>query len=100
MLRLLSTLAHWCPIFAEVQYIPGIVWPFVKTIPNDDLVLFEVVMSFFLQFCQLWFEPYPSDPAHVLQTSVEIIIYKEAPKLYAHLKQHAFTVTQYAWPFL
>jgi len=48
---LLSALAAWCPVFAEIDYLPKLVYPFVWLIQNDDLVLFEVVMSFFTQFC-------------------------------------------------
>ena len=51
LLRILSALAHWCPIFAEVSYLPHIVFPFVQKIQNDDLVLFEVLVSFFMQHC-------------------------------------------------
>lgn len=47
LVRILSALTAWCPIFAEVDYVPKIVYPFVRVIQNDDLVLFETVMSFF-----------------------------------------------------
>jgi len=43
----MSALTAWCPIFAEIDYLPKIVYPFVRVIENDDLVLFETVMSFF-----------------------------------------------------
>lgn len=69
-------------------------------IKNDDLILFEVVMSFFMQHCQLWFETYPSDPVHLLKTSVEVILRKENPSLFHHLQSCSFTVSQYAWPLL
>jgi hypothetical protein len=48
--RICSALAHWSPLFAEVEYLPDIVFPFLKIIKADDLVLFEVVMSFLMQF--------------------------------------------------
>lgn len=51
LVRILSALAYWCPVFAEIDYLPQIVYPFVKIIKNDDLILFEVVMSFFMQHC-------------------------------------------------
>jgi hypothetical protein len=100
LVRLLSALAYWCPIFAEISYLPSVVFPFVKTIQNDDLVLFEIVVSFFSQHCQLWFECYPSDPVHLLKTSVEVVLRKESPALYNHLQANGFTVSQYAWPLL
>jgi len=48
---MLSALAYWCPIFAEGKYLPHIDYPFVNRIKNDDLVLFEVLVSFFMQHC-------------------------------------------------
>ena len=44
LVRILSALSHWCPLFAEVTYLPELVFPFVKLIKNDDLVLFEVLV--------------------------------------------------------
>ena len=32
LVRVLSALAHWCPLFAEVDYLPQVVFPFVKAI--------------------------------------------------------------------
>lgn len=72
----------------------------MKAIQNDDLVLFETVLSFVTNWCQLWFEHYPSEPVHCLQTSVDVIVRKECPKLHEHLYTHGFTVSQYAWPLL
>jgi len=51
LVRLLSALANWCPVFAEIDYLPKLVYPFIWIIKNDDLVLFETVMSFFTQHC-------------------------------------------------
>lgn len=49
LVRTLSALAYWCPLFAEIEYIPRLVFPFVKLIQNDDLVLFEILVSFLMQ---------------------------------------------------
>lgn len=57
-------------------------------------------MCFLIQHCQLWFERYPSDPVHLLKTSVEVIICKESLNLYKHFEKQGFGVTQYAWPML
>jgi len=51
LIRIMSALAHWCPVFGDIDYLPKIVYPFIRFIPNDDLVLFETVMSFFVQHC-------------------------------------------------
>ena len=48
LVRLLSALGHWSPIFIDVAFLPQIVFPFIKVIPNDDLFVFELVMSLIL----------------------------------------------------
>ena len=45
LVRTLSCLGSWCPIFYDVEYLPQIVFPFIKVIPNDDLLVFETVMA-------------------------------------------------------
>lgn len=32
LVRVLSALAHWSPVFAEVSYLPDLVFPFLKVI--------------------------------------------------------------------
>ena len=100
LVRILSALAYWCPLFGEISYLPELVYPFVQLIKNDDMVCFETILCFLMQHCQLWFEHYPSDPIHLLKTSVEVIIRKESPELFNHFEELGFGVAQYAWPIL
>jgi len=97
LVRILSALAHWCPLFAEVSYLPDLVFPFVKAIKYDDLVLFEVIVSFLMQHCQLWFERFPHEP---LFAGLDVILAKESILLYKHFNRLGFGVAQYAWPML
>ena len=43
--RALSALAHWAPIFGETQYLPGLVFPFVKMFQNNQLITFEFLAT-------------------------------------------------------
>lgn len=43
--RALSALAHWASIFGEMQYLPGLVFPFVKMFQNNQLVTFEILAT-------------------------------------------------------
>jgi hypothetical protein len=45
LVRTMSALSYWSPIFLEVDYMPSIVFPFIKIIPNDDLLVFELILS-------------------------------------------------------
>lgn len=49
LVRILSALAYWSPIFGEVSFLPDLVYPFVRVLKSDDLVLFEVLMCFLMQ---------------------------------------------------
>jgi hypothetical protein len=66
LIRTLSALGYWCPIFLDVEYLPSIIFPFIKMIPNDDLLVFEIVMALIMQYMQCWYEGYPSEPLSVV----------------------------------
>ena len=66
LVRMMSALAHWSPVFAEVDFMPRLVLPFIRLISNDDLFVFELVVSLVVQWMQLWFEAFPSEPASVI----------------------------------
>lgn len=80
LVRILSALAYWSPIFIEVEFLPHIVFPFLKLIPNDDLFVFELIMALIVQWMQVWFESYPVEPTPVI-TAIESIMGCEEPKL-------------------
>lgn len=47
--RALSALTHWSAIFGETQYLPSLVFPFVKMFQNNQLVTFEMVATILRQ---------------------------------------------------
>jgi hypothetical protein len=50
LVRILSALGNWCPLFLDVEYLPQIVFPYIKVIPNDDLLVFEVIIALIMQY--------------------------------------------------
>jgi len=94
LVRTLSALGFWCPVFLDVDYFPSVVFPFIKVIPNDDLLVFELIMALVVQWMQNWFENYPAEPVLTLQ-AVEEILEHEDPKLVQRFRQNSFTPTQY-----
>ena len=100
VVRMWSALSYWCPLFAEIDYLPELVLPFVKAIKNDDLILFEVILWFIMQYWQFWFERYPSDPVHLLKTSIEPLLRKEYQSMINHFDQLNCGLSEYAWPIL
>ena len=97
VVRFWSALSYWCPLFAEIDYLPELVLPFILTIKNDDLILFEVLIWFLMQFCQFWFERYPSDPIHLLKTSIEPLLRKEYPSIVNHFEELNVWLSEFTW---
>ncbi len=65
LVRLLSCLGHWCPIFHEVEYLPALMFPILKATSTDDLMAFEVAVSLLHNWMTTWFEVYPAEPTNV-----------------------------------
>jgi len=101
LVRTLSALGNWCPVFAadNVDHLPQMVFPFIKVIPNDDLLVFEIVVALIVHYQQTWYEGYPAEPLVVLN-AIEQILELEDPKLLSHFRANAFTPQVYAWPIL
>ncbi|KAL0279365.1 UNVERIFIED_CONTAM: hypothetical protein PYX00_000942 [Menopon gallinae] len=75
--RVLSSLAYWCPLFGEVEYLPEFVFPFVKLFHLDPFVCFESVATIIVNWCQNWFEFYPFPPINVLSVIENVMGYHD-----------------------
>lgn len=78
---LCSLLSYWSPHIGNVYYLPNLVFPFIKSLPWDDLFILEVIIALLNSTCDYWFELYPSPP-HTHLTYCESIIQKESNELY------------------
>lgn len=97
--RILSALAYYSPIFSEVDYLPDLVFPFVKLFAHDELLCFEIILVFFLQWGQHFFEYFPNPPLTTIQATEELLKYHEFD-LYTHFKKIGLNMVDYVWPFL
>lgn len=97
--RLLSCLAHWCPLFAVMKFLPGFVFPFVKVLQKDPLLLFECVATVLLNHCQLWFEYAPFPPISIL-AMIENILAEHDQQLLDHFCEIGVTSQTYALKIL
>ncbi|CAH0400751.1 unnamed protein product [Chilo suppressalis] len=93
--RLLSCLAHWCPLFAVMKFLPEFVFPFVKVLQKDPLLLFECVATILLNYCQLWFEYAPFPPISIL-AMIENILAEHDQHLLNHYCEAGITSQTYA----
>lgn len=76
--RILSALAHFCPVFGEVEYLPALAFPFIKLFGTDEVLCFEVVLSFLAQFSQHFFEFFPNAPIALLQAVDDLLKHHDA----------------------
>lgn len=97
--RLLSCLAHWCPLFGVTTFLPGFVFPFVKVLQKDPLLLYECVATILVNYCQLWFEYAPFPPISVL-SMVENILAEHDHQLLDHFCDMGVTSQTYALKIL
>ncbi|XP_032590205.1 TBC1 domain family member 31 isoform X2 [Drosophila grimshawi] len=66
VIKVWSCLAHWCKVFGYVDFMPHLVFPFIKQMPKNGLVVFELVVTLLLNHLQLGFEFHPMPPDNYL----------------------------------
>jgi len=94
--RTLSCLAHWAPIFGEVEYLPSLAFPFVKYFEHDQVGAFEAIATVLTSWCQLWFEFFPNPPINVLNL-VENLLAQHDTDLLRHFVAQGITSQRYAF---
>uniref|UniRef100_A0A182JXR6 Rab-GAP TBC domain-containing protein n=1 Tax=Anopheles christyi TaxID=43041 RepID=A0A182JXR6_9DIPT len=97
--RTISCLAHWCPVFGLIDYLPSFILPFARQHPNDGLGLFETVATVLTNQCQLWFEFAPLEPFNYL-AMVENVLADCEPRLMAFYRKHNIASRTYAVPLM
>ncbi|XP_037084695.1 TBC1 domain family member 31-like [Pollicipes pollicipes] len=95
----LSALAWWCPLFAEVEFLPYFVFPFCSVFSADPLAALETVITLLVNWCQRWFEFFPYPPISVLGM-VENMLAHHCPELLRHYMELGVTAHVYGWPLL
>jgi hypothetical protein len=99
LLRMLSALAYWSPAFAQIQYLPQLIFPFTKILEYDDMISFEVIMSVIMQWCSSWFSSYPLPPENYLKIINDTLVADDPSTLQAIMSK-GFRISDIAWPIL
>eukprot|EP00941_MAST-03F_sp_MAST-3F-sp1_P000122 g122.t1 len=98
--RLLSALAHWSPVFAEVPHLPVLSFPFIKTTAtSEDVVSFEILACIMLHWCKGWYANIPGPPVILLE-SFERSLSHHDPTLHRHFINLGIAGDDYCWPLL
>ena len=97
--KLLSALSYWSPVFAQVPYLPGLVFPFVKLYSSDDVAMFETVATVLTNWCGTWFESFPHPPVALLN-AIESSLGRHDQELLRHFSDCEVGPKTYAWLML
>ncbi|XP_017468731.1 PREDICTED: TBC1 domain family member 31 isoform X1 [Rhagoletis zephyria] len=99
LVRVWSCLARWCPVFAHSKFVPELIFPFVKLIPRNPLVVFEICATLITNQFQLCFELHPLEPKNYLGLC-ENILQLNAPQLCKFYASMQVGPEDYIWPMI
>lgn len=99
--KITSCLVHWSRVLGATfksheEFLPTFIFPFVKIMPDNSLLVFELLATILLNQCQLWFEFSPMDPINYLGLIENILGYFE-PSLIEFYRRKSVTSKIYAW---
>ena len=77
-------MAHWSPIFEEVDYLPHILFPFLLIYNNDELAILETVISIFTSWGRSWFSTFPNPPLNLIDSIAQLLQFHDK-SLYLHI---------------
>ncbi|KAI9595016.1 hypothetical protein BDF19DRAFT_423062 [Syncephalis fuscata] len=96
MERMISLLVHWNPAFEELDYMPYLVFPFVKMMGDDLFACFELVATLLSNWCQGWWNQFPSAPKLFLEKLDELLSEHDL-ELLEHFRSHVIPNEIYGW---
>jgi len=77
--RILSCLYYFHPPLAECDWLPSLVFPFLKIFQRDSLITFEIIVTIIINWCVEWVNFIPNPPITVL-SRIESIAKKHKAK--------------------
>lgn len=106
----LSQLAHWCPLFSEISFLPALAFPFVKLIRGtteneadgtavSSTAAFETVATLMSNWARHWFEMFPHPPLRYLEKFSVLLDYHD-PEVAAHMSKWDGGTSAVAWELL
>ncbi|ORX48655.1 WD40 repeat-like protein [Piromyces finnis] len=96
MEKIMSMLCYWSPVFENIDYLPNMIFPFVKIYENDTFSCFEILLTVIINYCQKWWEFYPNPPIECLDMLESLLSYHDK-ELYNHFVKYNITSQYYGW---
>jgi hypothetical protein len=94
-----SALAHWSPLFGEVEFLPELAFPFVLVFGTDTIGAFETVMTILLRFGTNWLLTYPQPSLPVIM-ALRAQLRRHDARLSHHLERNGVDAQVYGWGLL
>lgn len=64
---MVSLLAYYSPVFAEAEFVPTLIFPFVCMFGNDQFLCFEILYRLFTRPLSFLFKEFPVANSSYLQ---------------------------------
>ncbi|XP_066139355.1 TBC1 domain family member 31 [Euwallacea fornicatus] len=97
--HLLNNICTWCPFFAQVEYLPYFLYPFVKIFHKKPISCFELCCTLLVNWCQHWFEYHPLPPVNILAIIDNMLIEHDV-QILEHFSRYNVKPVTYAWRVL
>ena len=95
--RLSSAFGHYNVAFLKVPFLQDLIFPFVKLFSHNELWCFELILSFFLNWGQHFFECSPNPPINYFKCINEIVKFFDNEFL-VYLQNFKITSLFLLWP--
>ncbi|EDW73950.1 uncharacterized protein Dwil_GK21641 [Drosophila willistoni] len=99
VIKIWSCLSQWCKVFAYAEFMPHLIYPFVRQLPKNSLVCFELLVSLIQNHFYLWFEFHPLPPSNYL-AMIDNLLLRLDPQLCKFFKAFELEAKDYAWSLL
>lgn len=97
--KILSLLGYHCPFFTEIDYFPALVFPFIKVLGNNEILCFETILTFMMNWAKELFESFPDFPIVLLETIEDLLKFHDYD-LYRHFMDNNIQLNNLIWPVL
>ncbi|XP_037944632.1 TBC1 domain family member 31-like isoform X2 [Teleopsis dalmanni] len=96
LIKVWSCLGLWCKPILYADFVPFLIFPFIKLFSKNALIAFEICVTLFLNHFQLWFEFHPMEPANYLGICENLLQFFD-PDLCKFYAKMDINSTHYAW---
>lgn len=95
--KILSNLGYHCTLFPEIDFFPAMIFPFVKILEDNQILCFEVILSFLMNWGRDFFMDFPNPPIGYLEKIEDLLKFHDF-ELYVHFTEVNLDIPGSLWP--